>query len=255
MNFYDVTKDNVKKLNKTEQVLYEYVIKNMDEVKGLSIQKFASSQFLSTTSIFRFTQKLGFSGYSEFINSILITTHHFKQTDNSVATNALNDKQNYLANATESVRVMSEEMVNKVIGLLKEKPRIYILTDDNTHTIGQYCERLFIGLGFHAYFPETAYQRQNLVNRIREKDLIIALSYSGNDDGLIDFLQHVFLTEKPHLLSITGAQNNPLESLSDSHFYVFSDTVLLGGLDLTSSISMLMVMELLIYEYVGNIVT
>jgi RpiR family glv operon transcriptional regulator len=93
---------------------------------------------------------------------------------------------------------------------------------------------------------------QNLVNRIRSQDMIIALSYSGQDEILIDFIQRVFLKERPYLLSITRADNNPLESLSDANFYVFADQIRVPGMDLTSNVPMLMIIEMLIYEYMSR---
>jgi len=252
MDFFKVTSEYIRSLNQTERLLFDYVVKNMDKVKHMSIQKFAAEQFLSTTTIFRFTQKLGFAGYSDFINSLLVTSHSQKEVVMpNVAVGRIYSEE-YLKNAMEAVRVMSPKQVENVVSLLADKPNIYILTDDNTHTIGQYCERLFIGLGFHAYFPETAYQMQNLVNRVRGKDMILALSYSGQDSVLIDFIQRVFLAEHPYLLSITRADNNPLESLSDANFYVFADEIRVPGMDLTSSVTMLMVVELLIYEYISK---
>ena len=251
MDFFEATQETIRSLNQTERKLFDYVVKNMDDVKEMSIQKFASGQFLSTTTIFRFTQKLGFTGYSDFINSLLVTAHEQQRESFPEITGAQNCSKNYLENVIESVRVMSPKSVKKIVDSLNQKPRIYILTDDNTHTIGQYCERLFIGLGFHAYFPETAYQRQNLINRIRSQDMIIALSYSGQDEVLIDFIQRILLTEQPHLLSITRAENNPLESLSDSNFYIFADEINVNGMSLTSNITMLMIIELLIYEYIS----
>jgi len=251
-NFFETTSETVRNLNQTERKLFDYVVKNMHEVKDMSIQKFASMQFLSTTTIFRFTQKLGFAGYSDFINSLLVTVYNQQQETMPQVISKGDYSKNYLENAMESIRVMSAIQMTEVVDLLHEKPRIYILTDDNTHTIGQYCERLFIGLGFHAYFPETAYQRQNLVNRIRNQDMLIALSYSGDDEVLIHFIQHVFLTAKPHLLSITRADNNPLENLSNHNFYVFTDEININSMNLTSSVSMLMIVELLVYEYMAT---
>ncbi|MCL2559477.1 MAG: MurR/RpiR family transcriptional regulator [Turicibacter sp.] len=251
MDFFEATQKTNRELNSTERKLFDYVVKNMDEVKKMSIQRFASSQFLSTTTIFRFAQKLGFAGYSEFINCLLITSHDKEKEALLDVTLKQDYQENYLKNAIETVRVISPEQMQEVVGLLKQKPRIYILTDDHTHSVGQYCERLFIGLGFHAYFPETAYQRQNLVNRIRNQDLIIALSYSGDDEVLIDFIQRVFLAEQPYLLSITRADNNLLEGLSNSNFYVFADEINVRGMSLTSSVTMMMIVELLVYEYLA----
>ena len=252
IDFFEQVNEHIIKLNETERKLFDYVVKNMQTVKDMSIQKFAEEQFLSTTSIFRFTQKLGFAGYSDFVNSLLVTTHAHGQPNLTGINSDQNYSKNYLDNAVETVRVMSQKQIDIVVELLQKKPRIYIVTDDHTHTIGQYVERLFIGLGFHAYFPETAYQRQNLVNRVREQDLIIAMSYSGKDDELVDFIGRIFLTERPHLLSITRADNNPLQMLSDTNFYAFADSIKTNSMHLTSSVTMLMVVEMLVYEYMNK---
>jgi len=253
IDFFEATKETLRELNHNEKKLYDFVVKNMNEVKEMSIQKFAADQFVSTTTIFRFTQKLGFSGYTDFINSLLVTSHFQEPTDFHNLNEKTDYRKEYLNNAVESIRVISKERSKEVVRVLNEKPRIYILTDDFTHTIGQYCERLFIGLGFHAYFPETAYQRQNLVNRIRDKDMMIALSYSGKDENLMDFIKRVYLSQHPYLLSITRAESNPLEGLSDNNFYVFADEINTERINLTSSVAMLMIIEMLVYEYMGSI--
>ena len=252
IDFFTATQETIRTLNATERTLFDYVVKNMDEVKHMSIQRLAEVHFLSTTTIFRFTQKLGFSGYADFVNSLLVTSHSLQDNALPEISVGRDYGEKYLKNAMEAVRVMSPKSVEDVAAHLDRKPNIYILTDDNTHAIGQYVERLFIGLGFHAYFPETAYQMQNLVNRISGDDMIVALSYSGEDAVLIDFIQRVFLNRKPYLMSITRADNNPLESLSDTNFYVFADEIRAVGMDLTSSVTMLMIVELLVYEYISR---
>ena len=251
-DFFEATQETIRDLNQTERQLFDYVVKNMDAVKDMSIQKFAADWLVSTTTIFRFTQKLGFSGYADFINSLLVTSH---SQQNAILPDVVVGRgysEEYLKNAMEAVRVMSPQHVEGVMTTLARRPDIYILTDANTHTIGQYCEKLFIGLGFHAYFPEAAYQMQNLANYISNQDMIIALSYSGQDTVLLDVIERVFLRGRPYLLSITRADNNPLESMSDANFYVFAENIRLHGLDLTSSVPMLMILELLVYEFISR---
>jgi len=251
-DFFEVTGETFRNLNQTERQLFDFVVKNMDEVKKMSIQKFAAEWLVSTTTIFRFTQKLGFSGYSDFINSLLVTSHNPQNASLPDVVVGRAYSEVYLKNAMEAVRVMSPQHMESVMATLSRRPDIYILTDDNTHSIGQYCERLFIGLGFHAYFPEAAYQMQNLANHISDQDMIIALSYSGQNAVLIDVVERVFLRGRPYLLSITRADNNPLESMSDANFYVFAENIRLHGMDLTSSVPMLMILELLVYEYIAG---
>jgi len=252
-DFFETTREAVLNLNKTERQIFDHVVKNMDKVKDMSIQKLASDWLVSTTTIFRFTQKLGFTGYADFINSLLFTSYN---QQNAVLPDVIagrNYNEEYLKNAMEAVRVMSPQFVEKVISALTKDPDIYILADANTHAIGQYCERLFIGLGLHAYFPEAAYQVQNLANHIKSRDMIIALSYSGRDAMMLDVIERIFLKEKPYLMSVTRADNNPLESLSDANFYIFAEEIRLHGMDLTSSVPMLMILELIAYEYIAKL--
>lgn len=252
MDFFLKTQDVLQELNKTETELFEYVIKNMQTVKDMSIQRFARERFLSSSTIFRFVQKLGFSGYTEFINSLLVTVHQQDISQMPEAIQKSDYRAEYLDNLMETVRVIAPKRIAEIVAVLKQKPNIYILTDNNSHTIGQYYERMLIGLGFRTYFPEVAYHRQHLVHHIGSDDLLIALSYSGKEPELISFVEEVFLKAKPYLLSVTGAENNLLQNLSDTNFYVFADKIEINGMDLTSGVPMLMILEQLVYAYLGE---
>ena len=254
-DFFEATSDILGELNHTDKQLFEYVIKNMNRVKEMSIQKFAQEVFLSTTTIFRFTQKLGFSGYSDFINCLLITSYNSKQEQVVPVLLKKGYNRQYIDNATETIRVMSPNQIEKIIAVLNKKPNIYILTDDNTRPIAQYSEKLFIALELHTYAPENAYQLQHLANHIDNNDMLIALSYSGQDKAMIDFIERVFLAKRPFLMSITRADNNTLESLSDANLYIFAEEVTQGNIDLTSCVPMLMILELLVYQHIGQAAT
>ena len=252
MDFFEVTGPNVASLNQTERQLFEYVVKNMDEVKNMSIQKFAEEKFLSTTTIFRFTQKLGFSGYSNFINSLMVTSHT-KQAAKLPGVLLKQDySEDYLVNAIETIRVMPTQDINKVVDVLRKNPSVYILTDDNAHHISQYSEKIFMGLGLHTYAPEATYQMQSLETHISDDDVLIILSYSGEDKEVVDFVQKVFLRARPFLMSVTSSGNNTIENLSDVNFYIFAEEIQVNNMNLTSCIPMLMVLELLGYTYLAR---
>lgn len=251
-DFFELTQETIRDLSQTDRQLFDFVVKNMNDVRSMSIQKLAAATFVSTTTIFRFTQRLGFGGYTDFINSLLVTTHSRPDVSlpNAILRQDYGDE--YLKNAMETVRVMSADDIGRVLELLGRRPNVYILTDDNTHPIAQYSEKLFIGLGLHAYAPEATYQMQTLVNNISEKDMLIALSFSGQDVAMLDFIERVYLNARPFLLSVTRADNNMLATFSDVNFYIFTEEIRLGGMDLTSCMPMLMVLELLVYAFIGQ---
>ena len=252
-DFFEATQKNVPNLNRTERQLFEYVIKNMDNVKNMSIQKFAEECFISTTTVFRFTQKLGFSGYAEFINSLLVTAHQNKSIKAPEGLYGKSYSEEYLKNIIETVRVISGKNMAAVSEALDNVENIYIIADENSAAAGLYTERLFVGLGFQAYYLTALYDLQTLPGRVTGRDLIIALSYSGKDTNVLETVERVLSNEKPFLMSITRAENNPLESISNVNFYIFADEIHSNGIDLTTSVPSIIVMELLAYMKVKNL--
>jgi len=105
-DFFQATQETIRDLNKTDRGLFDHVVKNMSDVSQMSIQKLAKAMFVSTTTIFRFTQKLGFAGYTDFINSLLVTVH--SRPDATIPSAILRQdySEEYLKNAMETVRVM-----------------------------------------------------------------------------------------------------------------------------------------------------
>ncbi len=250
-DFFEYTANRVKHLNQTEIALFEYVVKNLEKVRKMSIQQFASERFLSTTTIFRFTKKLGFSGYSDFIECLLITEHQRPNSEVPPVFYKKDYSQEYLKNLIEAVRVIPQSKIEQVLEILKRNPMVYILTDEHTNDIGRYVERLFIGIGLKCYFPEVEYQCFSVRNNIEDKDLLIVLSYTGNDKMLISLVEKIFAKKHPSLLSITRSDNNVIQNMSDINFYIFVDEIIKDGINLTSKVAIIMILEVLIYNYIS----
>jgi RpiR family glv operon transcriptional regulator len=247
-DFFEATQGARERLNQTERRLFDYVVRNMDAVKEYSIQRFAKECYLSTTTIFRFARKLGFTGYSDFINSLLVTEHRRRSAS---VPNVLYSKayaEEYLKNVMEAVRVMPQQSVERVLNVLRGQPSVYVLTDEHANELGRYCEKLFLGLGLRAYFPEVGYQVTAMMDMVQAGDLLIVLSYSGEDAAVIELVERLLAEKAPFVLSVTRADNNSVQSMSDVNFYVFADEVVLGGINLTSQVGMLMILELLVYQ-------
>ena len=74
----------LKKLNdktnfsNTEQVIANYIMENFREIGNYSTRQLAKKTFTSSAAIVRFSQKLGFEGYTDFKTkflAVLITTN------------------------------------------------------------------------------------------------------------------------------------------------------------------------------------
>lgn len=65
-------------------------------------------------------------------------------------------------------------------------------------------------------------------------------------------MQQLKKAAHPLLVSITGADNNVVQNMSDVNFYVFTDELFLNKMEITSHISMLAILELILYQYLDN---
>ena len=54
MDFFEIVNSHIAELTKNEQVLFDYVITNLDNIKNKSIREVADDCFVSTTTFLRF---------------------------------------------------------------------------------------------------------------------------------------------------------------------------------------------------------
>ena len=66
MKLEEIIKKNKEKFTQTDLVIADFLIDKKNEKLDLSINELAKKCLTSRTSILRFTQKIGFDGYSEF---------------------------------------------------------------------------------------------------------------------------------------------------------------------------------------------
>ena len=60
------TYEQISKLNDTELIVYNYIIKNINQVLKMNIRELASESHVSTATITRFCHKLDCDGFVEF---------------------------------------------------------------------------------------------------------------------------------------------------------------------------------------------
>jgi RpiR family glv operon transcriptional regulator len=83
--------------------------------------------------------------------------------------------------------------------------------------------------------------------------VIFVFDYAGEDDELISIIQNLQSLQSQRqyamLVSITGANNNTIQNMSDENLYLFTDELKVSGIDMTSHVSLIVIMELLLYQF------
>ena len=150
MDFYQRTSVKMLKLSTTEQNIFNYIMKNMHRVSSMSIRDLAAACFVSTTTIFRLTKKLGFEGYADFIEAVHKTESETRQVHIPQVIHNDNYRDSYLKNVVETVKVVTDEKIDKFHTIMNRNPHIYLSgrTQPRNRTLFSafsYIDRLLCG--------------------------------------------------------------------------------------------------------------
>ncbi len=247
-DFFDFVQNNSKPLNNTEMRMFDFVVKNMDRVKYMSIRMLAHECFVSTTTVFRFVKKLGFLGYNQFLAMLQLTDDSAERAMIPKAMKKTAYSEEYLKNIIETVRVLKKESVRELQELLKTNPKIYLVSLGLALEAARYVQHILIALGHDAEIAAMDYEVASMLGRIGTGDLAFVFSYTGEEQRLIDAIERIKSESHAKVVSVTRADNNMVQMLSDINFYYFADELHIGGADITSRISIIAVMEMVFYE-------
>lgn len=248
MDFYEKTSKVLPTLSSSEQEIFNYVIKNLHVVKNMSIRQLADKCFISTTTMFRLVKKLGYEGYSDFIDDVREAEFASRKID--IPNIVTNDdyRDSYLKNVIEAVKVITDEKIEKFDRLLSRNPNIYILAEGLSSEVATYFKRLLASCGYNVEIPNEEYEFKSVLKKIKKDDILLVLSYNGNNKSVIHRIERIFAISTPSIISITRSDNNAIQNMSDLNFYIFADEIKYEDEDITSRIGMIAIMETLVYK-------
>lgn len=252
MDFFESANPHISELNENETKIFEYVVRNIHQVGDMSIRILAGNCFVSTTTIMRFVKKLGFDGYRDFIDAIKLTCHTMDDTKLPEVVRRRTYSEEYLKNIIESVHVLSQEKIDRFKRSLRSDTVMFFYGAGLDREIAHHAYRLFTSLGYYTYFPTEDYEIRSTVGQLKDGDMLFLFSLSGTDQEIIRLVEDARLRCKPTVTTITQSANNLLQSMSDIDLYVFTDQIVYRGLDFSARVSMMALVDLLVYSLVTD---
>ena len=100
--------------------------------------------------------------------------------------------------------------------------------------------------------PDEEFEFASVLRRIKRDDVLLVLSYTGNNRSVIQKIERIFAIATPTIVSLTRSDNNTIQNMSDLNFYVFADEIDCQGADVTSRCGMISIMETLLYKRLSS---
>ena len=240
---------NYDKLNASDMQSLTIIMDDLYAIKDMNIEELAKKCNTSKSTILRLTQKLGFSGFSEFKSCIKWdNADKFKKKDTS---DIQNIKLDFLSTCQQMETFTDLKDIVKLIHLSKNVV-VY-----GTGQAQRYCamemQRMFMEVNKYIYYIGASDEFRMLSKNLNPDDFVIILSLSGNMEKIKDTMQLLHL-KGVKTASITNFHNNPLASLCDYRLYAVSSAVpLAGNVDHNSFVNFLTVLEYIFLSYLREV--
>ena len=204
MRFDELINNNYSKLNENDLYILKFICSNKKECSNLSINKLGDKCNVSRTTILRFTQKLGFKGYSEF-KVFLRWQEEEDQEDNVIEKDYVNK---FYLDIEETTKNLKQKNLWEICELLYEADRVFIYGTGMTQKfVAKEMQRTFLTSRKYFYVIEGETELQTVISDITPKDVIIIITLFGNRD---------FLKEITNILNLNGIKYISMTKFSDN---------------------------------------
>lgn len=213
MRLEEIINQQRQNLNDTDMVIYKYIIQHRVESRHISIHELAKNCAVSSTTIVRFAQKLGFDGFGDLKAVLKMEEGHksFYKED------VLQDLQDFYAQTASKVFKRNFDSASR---LIHEANRVFIFASGYVQSnVAQELKRLFFYDNVLIYEISGREEFASIARSLTADDLFIFVSLSGETPLVVDFARHLQLLDVP-FISITKLHDNTLASLSTVNLYV-----------------------------------
>ncbi|MCR4417605.1 MAG: MurR/RpiR family transcriptional regulator [Ignavibacteria bacterium] len=220
---------------KKQRKLADYFLENLDVIPFLNIYEISEATQFSVASIVRFTQRLGFKGYSEFRSELLKGLQkNLKKLEMfpSIKVNELKEHtliavaNQEIKNINETLQLIDKNTFDAVIDLILKSERVFTMGLGISYLLSQILSYQLSQVGIDSSFlrndTSTFYDQ---ILFMTNKDLLIAFSFPPYSVETIEAAK--FAKErKIKIVAITNKSSAPLTFHSTQSLIVKSENML-----------------------------
>lgn len=219
MTIADLVKLNYKKLNENDLYIWNYIENHKSECSHCTIEELAKKCSVSRTTVLRFAKKLDMDGFSELKIHLKMEKDRVARPQRDIVKQACDDYR-------KKIDEMEKSDYSDICRLIYEAKRVFVYGSGAVQSfVAQEFKRAFLSAQICMYHIEGHRGEQDLiVDLLREGDVVIIVSLSGESSHVIDFARMLKL-KGIQVISMTKMKNNTLAQLSTESLYVSTSNV------------------------------
>jgi DNA-binding MurR/RpiR family transcriptional regulator len=206
-------------LSNAELHLWEIVQNNPQKIAKMSIVKLSQFAHVSTATIVRTMQKMGYSGYTSYRESLKLQD---RSNSNFDVLNEADDKIKSVITKNEiemnnTLHNLSYSNIEDSISMTKQAKVVYIFARGLSESIGQEIMVKLQLTGKYVEFHSDPNIIKTASKRIKQDALVIFISLNGNTPELVDAAKSLSQHDVPTITFTTNPKGQ-LASLSTLTF-------------------------------------
>lgn len=213
-------------LTRAEYRILSWLMEHPLRVGHITVRELAEATYVSTATIMRLAQKLGFSGFSEFIwhcKQLLSETPQWATRTNHVPELPALFNQ-FVANYQQTFQWVTEEKRHTFTQLLREKESFFLYGAGFSYLFAEYLTKKLQVLGKTAFISGPGDSRNIFLSNAARYQVFVAVSRSGETEQVLDkarIAQNIGMT----VVAFTRASANSLAGMADLHFALYDEAV------------------------------
>jgi len=239
MGRYKEIKDKIlfhyQDLRKNHKNIADFFIENFDRVPFLTVQDVSKASKTSVASVVRFTQRVGFSGFTEMQNEIAQTLQsHLQNKDifqlikndklkEDIFTSVANQD---ISNINETVAINDRENFHKAVELILASNRVYTAGLGISNLLAQILSYQLNQVAVDSH--SLAYNSLTFLEQVlflTKQDLLIVFSFPPYSKETIEAAKFAF-GKGIKTIAITNKQSSPATLYSNIQLLVKSENML-----------------------------
>jgi len=237
------------------QELADHVLENPQEIIHSSITEVAEAAKCSETSIFRLCKELGYKGFQEFkiaiaqgvLKSPIQNIHEEINLDDDGISLLKKIFGSHIKGFQETMEIIDSEQLEKAIALLSKAPRIDFFGNGGSASVAMDAYHKFMRIGIPSFYQIDNHFQAVSVGIMPANSVIVAISHTGSNKGLIEVLQ-IAKERNIKILAITSYSKSPLANLADIVLYTPTQEIKLRSEATSSRLAQLGLIDVL---YIG----
>lgn len=232
----------------------QYIMTHTQTVKNMSIQTLAKLNYVSTSTILRLCNKLGYSGFSDFKVDLISSSPQKFSTDILQDDINLNDT---LEDVNRKVQAMEKSSIDdthsivnlnaldNAIDLIIASNKIVIFGVGSSGLVGKELEYQLIKIKKDVNCHFDAHISRSIVSTLGKNDLIIIISHSGETPECVELLKLAESLKVPSI-AITKMGQSQISLLANIVLHTTSMEHASRLIPIRSKISQISVMNMLL---------